>query len=75
LDDELDERSGTMLLARMAEAVYWAGRHLERAEGTARIVQVHTDAHVDLQIGEVGEVGECAVALPRRRDGDAVAPS
>ena len=40
-----------MLLARMAEAVYWAGRHLERAEGTARIVQVHTDAHVDLPIG------------------------
>jgi len=61
-----------MLLARMVETVYWAGRHLERAEGTARIVQVHTDAHVDLQIGEVGE---CAVALPRRRDGDAVAPS
>ena len=41
-----------MLLARMAEAVYWAGRHLERAEGTARIVQVHTDAHVDLPVGE-----------------------
>ena len=50
--EELDERSGTMLLARMAEAVYWAGRHLERAEGTARIVQVHTDAHVDLPVGE-----------------------
>ena len=30
-----------MLLARMAEAVYWAGRYLERAEDTARIVQVH----------------------------------
>jgi len=29
-----------MLLARMAEAVYWAGRYLERAECTARIVQV-----------------------------------
>lgn len=41
-----------MLLARMAEAVYWAGRHLERVEGTARIVQVHTDAHVDLPIGQ-----------------------
>jgi uncharacterized alpha-E superfamily protein len=50
---DLEEgRSGTMLLARMAEAVYWAGRHLERAEGTARIVQVHTDAHVDLPVGE-----------------------
>ena len=41
-----------MLLARMAEAVYWAGRYLERAEGTARIVQVHTDTHVDMPVGE-----------------------
>ena len=40
-----------MLLARMAEAVYWAGRYLERAECTARIVQVHTDTHVDLPVG------------------------
>src|SRR5664279_5850558 len=47
-----EEGRSTMLLARMAEAVYWAGRHLERAEGTARIVQVHTDAHVDLPVGE-----------------------
>ena len=44
-------KEGTMLLARMAEAVYWAGRYLERAEGTARIVQVHTDTHVDLPVG------------------------
>src|SRR5271156_1793697 len=42
----------TMLLARMAEAVYWGGRYLERAECTARIVQVHTDAHVDMPVGE-----------------------
>ena len=41
-----------MLLARMAEAVYWAGRYIERAECTARIVQVHTDAHVDMPVGE-----------------------
>src|SRR5580693_7831284 len=41
-----------MLLARMAEAVYWAGRYLERAECTARFVQVHTDAHVDMPVGE-----------------------
>ena len=44
------ERS--MLLARMAEAVYWAGRYLERSECTARIVQVHTDTHVDMPVGE-----------------------
>ena len=41
-----------MLLARMAESVYWAGRYLERAESTARFVQVHTDTHVDLPVGE-----------------------
>src|SRR5580704_2016710 len=41
-----------MLLARMAEAVYWAGRHLERAEDTARIVQVHGETHIDLPVGE-----------------------
>ena len=41
-----------MLLARMAEAVYWAGRYVERAECTARIVQVHTDTHVDMPVGE-----------------------
>jgi uncharacterized alpha-E superfamily protein len=45
-------RESTMLLARMAEAVYWAGRYLERAECTARIVQVHCDAHVDMPIGQ-----------------------
>ncbi len=41
-----------MLLARMAEAVYWAGRYLERAEDTARIVQVHGETHVDIPVGE-----------------------
>jgi transglutaminase-like putative cysteine protease len=36
----------------MAEAVYWAGRYLERAEDTARIVQVHGETHIDLPVGE-----------------------
>ncbi len=49
---DLQPKEPTMLLARMAEAVYWAGRYLERAEGTARIVQVHTDAHVDMPVGQ-----------------------
>jgi len=51
-EPEPEPKERTMLLARMAEAVYWAGRHLERAEGTARVVQVHTDTHVDLPFGE-----------------------
>ena len=51
-EDDHEPKEGTMLLARMAESVYWAGRYLERAESTARIVQVHTDTHVDLPVGE-----------------------
>ena len=51
-DPNHESKEPTMLLARMADAVYWAGRYLERAEGTARIVQVHTDAHVDMPVGE-----------------------
>ncbi len=50
--DPTEAKEPTMLLARMAEAVYWAGRYLERAECTARIVQVHTDTHVDMPIGQ-----------------------
>ncbi|HTZ08775.1 MAG TPA: alpha-E domain-containing protein, partial [Acidimicrobiales bacterium] len=40
-----------MLLSRMAETVYWAGRYLERAETTARVVQVHGETHFDLPLG------------------------
>jgi uncharacterized alpha-E superfamily protein/transglutaminase-like putative cysteine protease len=62
-----------MLLARMAEAVYWAGRYLERAEDTARIVQVHGETHIDLPVGEdVGwaplvEIAGTAAACQERR--------
>jgi len=37
-----------MLLSRVAESVYWAGRYLERAEATARLVTVHTELFLDL---------------------------
>jgi uncharacterized alpha-E superfamily protein len=37
-----------MLLSRAAEAVYWTGRYLERAESTARIIKVHTELYLDL---------------------------
>lgn len=40
------------LLARTAQAVYWAGRYLERAEDMSRAVLVHGDTHVDLPVGE-----------------------
>src|SRR5580692_4861186 len=51
-DPTMQPKDPTMLLARMAEAVYWTGRYLERAECTARFVQVHADAHVDMPVGE-----------------------
>ncbi|HUI03412.1 MAG TPA: alpha-E domain-containing protein, partial [Acidimicrobiales bacterium] len=40
-----------MLLSRMAETVYWTGRYVERAETTARVVQVHGETHFDLPLG------------------------
>ena len=56
-----------MLLARVAEAVYWAGRYLERAEDMARIVQVHGETHVDLPVGEdVGWAPLLEIAGPTR---------
>ena len=39
-----------MLLSRVAENVYWAGRYLERAETTARLVHVHTELYLDLPL-------------------------
>jgi uncharacterized alpha-E superfamily protein len=36
-----------VLLARVAEELYWAARYLERAEDTARIVREHTNLIVD----------------------------
>ncbi|MEE8600401.1 alpha-E domain-containing protein [Euzebya tangerina] len=37
-----------MLLSRLAEHVYWAGRYLERAEATARLVRAQTELFLDL---------------------------
>jgi uncharacterized alpha-E superfamily protein len=37
-----------MLLSRVAESVYWAGRYLERVESTARLVRVHSELVLDL---------------------------
>jgi len=41
-------RKESMLLSRVAESVYWAARYLERAESTARLVNVHTELFLDL---------------------------
>jgi uncharacterized alpha-E superfamily protein len=37
-----------MLLSRFAESLYWAGRYLERAEATARMIDAHTELVLDL---------------------------
>jgi uncharacterized alpha-E superfamily protein len=39
---------GPVLLSRVAGHLFWAGRYLERAEGTARLVRTHTELFVDL---------------------------
>lgn len=37
-----------MLLSRVADAVYWSGRYLERTEATARLIRIHTELFLDL---------------------------
>ena len=37
-----------VLLSRVAESAYWAGRYLERAETTARLLRCHTELFLDL---------------------------
>ena len=58
-----------MLLSRVAENLYWAGRYLERAEDTARIVREHTNLIVDLP--DVGARHLGAAARHHRRRGEA----
>ncbi|MGA1008767.1 MAG: alpha-E domain-containing protein, partial [Sedimenticolaceae bacterium] len=36
------------MLSRVAENLYWLGRYLERAENTARLIQVTTHLQLDL---------------------------
>ena len=37
-----------MLLARVADRIYWAARYIERAEDTARLVRAHSELMADL---------------------------
>ena len=37
-----------MLLARVADRIYWAARYVERAEDTARLVRAHSELMADL---------------------------
>src|SRR5512134_1903991 len=49
------------MLSRVAEALFWIGRYVERAEDTARLLDVHF--HEVLEDPNVDEVGACAVLL------------
>lgn len=40
-----------MLLARVAEGIYWIGRYTERVECTARIVGTHASLFFDIPVG------------------------
>ena len=39
------------MLSRVAETIYWIGRYLERAENTARLINVNTNLILDLPKG------------------------
>jgi uncharacterized alpha-E superfamily protein len=49
------------MLSRVAEALFWVGRYVERAEDTARLLDVHF--HEVLEDPGVDEAGACAVLL------------
>ncbi|HMG31982.1 MAG TPA: alpha-E domain-containing protein [Jiangellaceae bacterium] len=49
------------MLSRAAEALFWIGRYVERAEDTARLLDVHF--HEVLEDPNVDEAGACTVLL------------
>ena len=49
------------MLSRIAESLYWLGRYVERAEGTARILDVHY--HLLLEDRWVDESAACVALL------------
>lgn len=60
-----------MLLSRLAECVYWAGRYLERSEASARLVKVHTELFLDLP-RSAGLTWAPLLAVTGSRDGYAI---
>ena len=49
------------MLSRIAESLYWVGRYIERAEDTARILDVHY--HLLLEDRWVDEAAACRALL------------
>lgn len=61
------------MLSRIAESLFWIGRYIERAEDTARILDVHF--HLLLEDPWVDETAACSglleiMGVPRPRDGE-----
>ena len=51
------------MLSRVAETLYWIGRYVERAEDSARLLDVHYHALLDAQVADHGESWQRIVAL------------
>ncbi len=49
------------MLSRLAESLYWIGRYIERAEGTARLLDVHY--HLLVEDRRVDETAVCTALL------------
>lgn len=60
------------MLSRIAESLYWLGRYTERAEDTARILDVHY--HLLLEDRWVDETSACTALLEVMGVGDRAAP-
>jgi uncharacterized alpha-E superfamily protein len=56
-----------MMLARVADSLYWIGRYVERAEHTARLVDVMLNATLDPS-ESAAQVGQIAIAAAGRPD-------
>ena len=51
------------MLSRVAESLYWIGRYLERAEDTARLLDVQYHALLDAQVADHGESWQRLIVL------------
>lgn len=51
------------MLSRIAESLYWIGRYLERAEDTARILDVHLNLGVEDILADTEEAGKLLLSV------------
>lgn len=63
-----------MMLSRVADAFFWMSRYLERAEHSARVLEVHRSLILDDPTARVGESLLVALGSPRSDDEDEEPP-